>query len=821
MRRIVILMGVLCLGILAGGCGEERRVDPVAVRVHGDATRALGLTRTERIRVLLPGADVKTMLGGSDETVAADVPVRFRIAVSPEGGDGHLTREELQTDRGGLAETVFHAGTVPGRYVVEAVAVGHPDLPPARITVLAGITLRQAGREPEDGVEDGRIGTTLPEPLVLYAEAAPGVPMPGVTVTFESLAGLSVVDAAGQTDASGRARAFLRLGRRQGINQAAVRIRSAPWYEPGLDAPLLTAQTYALDWWSLAIGVFGGLAIFIFGMRLMSEGLSLAAGASLRRILNVLTRNRFLGVTAGVIVTGLIQSSSACSVMVIGFVNAGLMQLKQAIAVILGANVGTTVTAQMLSFKISGLALPAVIVGMVILLMARRQQTRFIAQIFIGFGLLFYGMSIMGAPLSSLRHSQTIIGFFDGLSCAPGADGRIPFGSLLQAVLAGTVMTLIVQSSTAAIGLLLAMAAAGLIDVYTGVAVLLGDNIGTTITAVLASIGSSRTARRTACAHVMFNVFGVLLMLGLFYIPWDGQPLFLTLIDRVTPGNAFAGENLTRYLANAHTGFNVVSTMVLIWCIAPLAYVCRILVPGEDEDEEPFRLLDPRLLASPSIALSQAWSEMGVMLRTSRTAHEQSFQALLEFSGKHWEEVNESVRRHEKRVDEFQTAITQYVTSLSQETLTEEQGATLPHLLHAVNDAERIGDYSMQLLRLARRRRKQDLVFSEEAVAELRGIYEEVEALFAESLSILGDETATVLHNREAAEAMLETIRTQNKGIKKRIKGLRKAHDARNAEGQCTIPSGVIYIDTLTNLERVAAHLVNILQAKLLGYTEE
>jgi len=577
----------------------------------------------------------------------------------------------------------------------------------------------------------------------------------------------------------------------------------------------------AINYRELLIEVLGGLAIFIFGMKLMSEGLSLVAGDRLRALLNLLTRNRFAAVGVGLGVTGLIQSSSACTVMVIGFVNAGLMRLEQAIGVIMGSNIGTTVTAQMISFKLEALALPAVAAGVVLSLLARRNQMRFAAQILIGFGVLFLGMGMMADTLKSLKDSVTLQGLFAGLDCSP-VDGRIPTLGVLRAVAAGTLLTMIVQSSSASIGLLLALAGAGLLNLHTSFAILLGDNIGTTITPALAAIGASRTAKRAACAHCLFNITGTIIMIVILHVPWPstGHPNFMEFVSRSTGGDNFRGENLTRFLANAHTLFNTSCTVAFIGFISLFARACRLIVPGKDKESEgtELNLLEPHLIATPSIAIQQAWSQLGIMVEQSRLAHEESLTALVENARIDWSRISDSVRAHEQHTDRLQTQITEYLTEISMETLTEQQSAILPRLLHSVNDAERIGDHSMHMMRLARRMRKRSLPFCEAAQVECRDLMGTVQSLFdlcRRAVAATHGQTTTDSADAQSLRALLDEARRAAKTLRKQTDDFRKSQVARQEAGSDDIHSGVIFIDVLLNLNRVGGHLYNIIEASL------
>ncbi len=796
------------LVLFVGGCDEKEDARPDKIVLRGESCRYAALDVPQKIQLNVFAETVKTALGGSKEILAAGVNVSYSIVEAPAGSTASLTQDEPKTDAGGYNFAWLANVNKPGVYRVRIALKDYPGVKPAIVTYYGGISIEGSG-------QDGLVKSSLDKPIIVHAESAPGVPLKGVELSFDlrhAPSGTRILQSKGVTGEDGTAKLEVKLGKKQGGGVIGLRVMSEPWSSVK-NLPDLRADFFVIDGWGLALGIFGGLAIFIFGMRQMSEGLSLIAGDKLRSLLHFLTRNRFAAVGMGAVITGFIQSSSACSVMVIGFVNAGLMRLEQAIGVIMGANIGTTVTAQMLSFKLSQLALPAIAIGVIILLLAKRSGLRFFAQILIGFGLLFLGMQMMSAPLKELKGSATIHGFFEGLSCAPQPGNWVvsllPF---VKAIAAGTLVTVIVQSSSAAIGLLLTLAGAGLLDVYTAFAILLGDNIGTTITAVLASIGSSKTAKRTACAHVTFNVVGTIVMIILMYVPWNGHPVFMELINKMTPGDAFNNINLPRFLANAHTAFNISCTAVFIWFVGPLAWFTRKVVPGEDEltEEGTMRgVLDSHLLATPALAIVQAWREVGVMLKLGRDSITVGGRAIFDTSVD-FQSVTDQVKELEQNVDKMQSAITDYVTNISQEVLTKEQSVVLPRLLHSVNDAERVGDHSMHLLRLAKRVRKRDLSFTEEAKTEINTLHTSLQILFDCCDRILGSD-------QKLPDAELEVLVRKAMGEAKNLKRLagdfRKNHVDRHESEGCEIRSGVIFLESIQNITRVGGHLMNIIQA--------
>jgi phosphate:Na+ symporter len=527
----------------------------------------------------------------------------------------------------------------------------------------------------------------------------------------------------------------------------------------------------------MILTAFGGVGLFLYGMGKMSEGLQKAAGDKMRRILEVLTVNPLASVTAGVVVTAVIQSSAATTVMCVSFVNAGLMKLEQAIGVIMGANIGTTITAQLVAFNLERIALPAIAIGMVFMLLGRRRSVKGFADFLVGFGMLFLGITIVGNALEPLKHYEPFLNLMLLGEKHP-----------LIGILVGIVATVVLQSSSALTGLLVTMASRGIITLSAAVPILLGSNIGTTSTALISSIGTSLTARRTAMAHFLFNVVGTLILLPILH-PFENVI-------------AMSSVEASRQIANAHTMFNVVATIVLLPFINRFAsLVCKVL-KGEDlaMDHGP-KYLDPRLILTPFMAVMQTEKEVA---RMADLCVENLKTAVAIFQG----DQGKDRRRFddiEEIIDEIEEAINYYVAKISQQDVSESQAKVLTSVISICADLERIGDHATSLVELADYRYENNLPFSDEAVKEL----DEMISKVVESL-----ETAIeALKSKDKTKA--SSIVTLDDALDQMERDLRAKHIRRLNQGICYPASGVIYLDVLGHIERIGDHAVNIAEEVL------
>ncbi|HHW19048.1 MAG TPA: Na/Pi cotransporter family protein [Firmicutes bacterium] len=522
----------------------------------------------------------------------------------------------------------------------------------------------------------------------------------------------------------------------------------------------------------MVLSVFGGLGLFLYGMFKMGDGLQRAAGDRMRRILEALTNNRFVGVMVGMIVTAVIQSSSATTVMVVSFVNAGLMTLEQAIGVIMGANIGTTITAQMVAFKLEKAALPSIALGMLLMLMGKKKGVKAVADCVLGFGILFLGISIMGDALSPLKTYQPFLNLMMASKSSP-----------VIGVIVGTVFTVLIQSSSATTSLLVTMASRGMIDLGSAVPIVLGANIGTTSTALIASVGTSLTARRAALAHVLFNVFGVLV-----FLPFLGP--FESLASR-------SSVEVARQIANAHTIFNVTVTLLLIPFVNQFASLVRKLLKGEESIiEHGPKYLDARLISTPFSAVMQTKKEV---VRMANLCYENLETAVAIFMG----DKKRDRRRFgdiEKVIDEIEEAVSYYVAKLSQQDVTDAQAKTLTSMINITADLERIGDHATSIVELADYRDEHNLPFSDEAVGELKEMISNVLSVVKTAIEALEKSDKTKAASIAAMDDALDNME----------KELRARHIRRLNQGRCYPASGVVYLDLLSHLERIGDHAVNI-----------
>jgi len=549
----------------------------------------------------------------------------------------------------------------------------------------------------------------------------------------------------------------------------------------------------------MIFGTAGGLGLFLFGMVLMSDGLKQAAGRKLRNILESMTKRPMVAFLVGAGVTALIQSSSATTVMVVGFVNAGLLTLKQSIGVIIGANIGTTMTAWLVStsglnaLDITGYALPMVALGFLLKIGGRTRGTKSLGEVMLGLGLLFVGVDFMKGAFAPLQNSPRVHELFVSLGSKP-----------LMAMIVGTVLTLLLQSSSAVIALVQILAMEGAFgqqwDAALAVAIpfILGSNIGTTITAQLAALQANRNARRAAWAHTLFNVFGCAIA-----YPFVHYGLYGPFVKWISPWEIGPGT-VAMSIAVAHTLFNVANSAIFLPLSNVLVIVVQKLVPQRPTEAliRPI-LLEKHLLNTPEIALEQAKREITHMAKTAREALQCAIEGIMQDDRKKLSRVSSL----EDFIDTFQLEITSYLTELSSRHLSEEVSIELPVLLHTINDLERIGDHCVNIQEIAERKMEHRLSFSDFAIQEAERLRSEIDQMFskvvaAQEKNDVGTAKAALVH-----EANLNKMQVE----------FRRSHVERMSGGACSAQAGLIFIDLVDNVEKIGDHLTNIAQAIIGG----
>lgn len=542
----------------------------------------------------------------------------------------------------------------------------------------------------------------------------------------------------------------------------------------------------------IIFGLLGGLALFIYGMNLMSEGLQKAAGERMRSVLAMLTKNPLIGVMAGALTTAVLQSSSATTVMVIGFVSAGLMNLPQSISIILGANIGTTMTAQLIAFNIGDYIWPVVVVGFVLYFFPKREQINHVGQTLFAFGLLFIGINTMSAVMKPLAASPIFADMMLSVQSIP-----------VLGVILGTGMTVLVQSSSATIAVLQNMAAqagpdgvSSIIGLQGALPILFGDNIGTTITALLATVGASINAKRTALAHTIFNLSGTLIFI--WFIPY-----FAKFVQYISPKGPEI-EVIARQIANAHTTFNIINTLIWLPLIWLLAKIVTKLLPGEEKeahDRVPM-YLDNKILNQPVFAIHLASRELSRVSTFAGTMIVDAKKAFLDNDLKALARVFES----EDTVDILQDAVVKYLATIStMAELTEQQAMRIRGLMHVASDIERVGDHCTNIAEFAQMKIDKKYTFSEDASEELGDAFDRASKIVADAFEALEKGDEELARKVKVSEDELDVLEEV----------LREHHMVRLTQGKCSAELTVIYSDIIHNIERVGDHADNIADAVL------
>lgn len=531
---------------------------------------------------------------------------------------------------------------------------------------------------------------------------------------------------------------------------------------------------------SIILSMAGGLGLFLYGMRIMSDSIEKVAGAKLRGILERLTTNRFMAILVGVFFTAVVQSSSACTVMVVSFVNSGLMTLTQAAGVILGANVGTTVTALLVSFKLEKAAPVILLAGVLILMFVKKQKISRWGEAIIGFGVLFMGLSSMSGAMSGMKDSPEILHMFASLQ------------SPLMAVLLGTVLTAVIQSSSVTVSILVLLANQGMMGIDICMFTILGCNIGSCATAMIASLSGKKDAKRAAAIHLIFNVIGTVIVFLVLLATVDTFAAALM---------AFTGNNPGRVVAYAHISIKIFQVVLLMPFIRQIVKLTYVLVPGDDKkigyrDSYQLKYIGEKVVLNPATAVVEVIKELDRMGSLANENLNRAMNALITLDQ---DEINE-VYEVEKNIDFLSHAITNYLVKINQTTLPIEDLKSIGALFHVVNDIERIGDHAENIADAAVQREKTGVGFSKAAQRELGEMMNMVNTLLRFSFEMFVKST----------EEHEEDIRNLEEAIDEKEKELQQRHIERLSNNECTPEAGAMFSDIVSGLERVADHATNI-----------
>jgi phosphate:Na+ symporter len=523
-------------------------------------------------------------------------------------------------------------------------------------------------------------------------------------------------------------------------------------------------------------GMIGGLGLFIFGMYFLSDSLKKLSQGLLKAMLERMTSGRLRATIMGALVTAVIQSSSATSVIIIGFLNAGFIPLAAALAIMIGANVGTTVTAQLIAFKFTTVAPLFVFAGTAVFIFAKKDKNKNKGLALLSFGLLFLGLAMMSSAVKPLADDEAIKNIFVRFGASP-----------FLGILTGMIVTAVLQSSSTTTGMIIAFASAGVLDLTASVYLVFGVNIGTCITAGLASIGGNLSSKRLALGHTFFNVIGTLIMLPFI-------PLYLLYIP-MTSGD------IARQIANTHTIFNVINMLIFLPFVPLFVKLLNRVIPGTDYEKKATKHLDKNLLITPTLAIKAVIKEMVVMLNICQDMFEKAEKCIITYNHK----LSNEIILDEDAVDEMQKNITEYLIRLTKGLLSDRERNLIPALLHSVNDLERVGDYCESIVRSSQRGYEHDLKFSNPADMELGKLFEKVYVLMRQTRKAIGNDD----HKAAAITLNLE------REIHALVRQCRSNHIDRLERGDCISDAGLVYSDVLTAIERVSDHLCNITKGVL------
>ena len=520
--------------------------------------------------------------------------------------------------------------------------------------------------------------------------------------------------------------------------------------------------------------LLGGLSLFLYGIFQMSSGLEKAAGSRLRSIFEKISASPWRGLLIGVVVTSIVQSSSAVTVLVVGFVNAGLLTLEGSLGIIFGANIGTTITAQLVAFKLTVIAPYFLLLGFLLVFAGKRKYIKYIGEAMFGFGMLFLGLNLMDSSLIALRN------------WTPFSNAMINMGkNPILGIITGAAVTAIIQSSSVTTSTVVALASKGAMPLNSAIPIILGANIGTCVTALLASIGTSLSAKRTALAHLLFNVIGIVLIFP-FLNP------FIKLVS-------LSSNDVARQVANAHTLFNVIWTFIWIWFTRQYASLIRKVIPGEERVfQRPALILNPILLNTPSTALESAIKELVRMTDLVKEMYVMAFDDLEKNSLNYYKDI----LTMEDITDEIKASLIKYLTRVSATSLSEDEARELNAILRTVDDVERIADHITNIMEKIELKISDRVEFTEYAKSDLKELKELILENMEDSFEMI----------RESDISNLEIVSEREEEIDQKVKESKNSHLERMKQGICLPMAGVIYTDILTDLERISDHCMNIAQ---------
>lgn len=526
----------------------------------------------------------------------------------------------------------------------------------------------------------------------------------------------------------------------------------------------------------IIFNLFGGTALLMYGVDFMGGGLEKASGKVMKKILSVLTKNIYVAFFVGTFITMLVQSSTAITVMTVGFVNAGLMNLTQAVGIIYGTNIGTTITAQLMSLKLTYIALPLVAIGFFIMAFSKKDSTKNIGQALMGFGLMFLGLKTLNASLPYIKDSETARQLFLQY-------GQSPFLGLFV----GMIATMLIHSSSATVALTISLFSADLISFQAAIGLTLGDNIGTCVTAQLASLRANTAARRTAWAHTLYNVIGVVAAI-IVLKPFTGAIEWVTYNVLHEP-KAFL-------VANTHTVFNVASALVFLPITKYYVRFLEKIIPERRDEDYEGEHLDRLLIETPVAALQAATQEVINAGEIAKNMLEGSVISLMD------DDRNKisTVLKNEEQLNKMQAEITQYLVEISRKDLDSDQSARIPALINSINNFERVGDHCEDIIDLAQRKMELRLHFSDTGICELNTLYSEISLMMNECLTAYAEDNAEIALLAASREDTIDDLSDE----------LKEKHIRRLEAGTCNVQSGIIFLDAINHMERIADHLHNI-----------